>query len=497
MNKHSQKLHMYFFPMMAPGHMIPLIDMARQIARHDTETVKATIVTTPLNAAHFSATIEREREQGVDINIRFIPFPSAQVELPDHCQNLSSITSPEMSLKFTKALYLLQPPVEQLVRQDLPDCIVSDFFYPWTTDLAKKLGVPRLIFHGPGFFPLCVYHSLIKHKPYEGIVSDSEAFVVPGLPGEVKMTGLQVPDYLKVGPDNPISKIIENGTKTEEESYGIVVNSFKELEPAYVEHYRSKVGRKAWHIGPVSLCNKDIKDKAQRGNNNDKNVSREKRCLDWLSNKEPKSVVYVCFGTLSLLSDDQLQELATGLESCGQDFIWVVKDDERENEEWMPEGFDTAIEERRLIIKGWAPQVVILEHESVGGFLTHCGWNSLLEAVTAGVPMITWPISSEQFDNEKLVTEILKIGVSVGVQEWSKRTDVEKRCLVRRENISKAVKEVMAGEEGMEMRNRVATLSGEAKKAVEMGGSSYNDLNSLLEELRSIKSERKVVLETQ
>ncbi|KAL8553362.1 hypothetical protein ACS0TY_001876 [Phlomoides rotata] len=287
------------------------------------------------------------------------------------------------------------------------------------------------------------------------------------------MTGLQVPDYLKVGPENPISKKLENGTKTEE-SYGIVVNSFKELEPAYVEHYRSKIGRKAWHIGPVSLCNKGIKDKAQRGNNN---VNKEKKCLDWLSNKEPNSVVYVCFGTLSLVSDAQLRELAIELKSSGQDFIWVLKDDERENEEWMPEGFDKVIEERGLIIKRWAPEVLIVEHEFVGGFLTHCGWNSVLEAVTAGVPMITWPVSSKQFDNEKLVTEILKIGVPVGVEEWSKRTDVGKRGLIRRGNIGKGVREVMGGEEAMKMRSRVATLSGEVKKAVETGGSSYNDLS--------------------
>ncbi|KAI3448126.1 hypothetical protein Pfo_004791 [Paulownia fortunei] len=169
---------------MAPAHMIPLVDMARQFARHDVN-VKAAIVMTHLNAAQFCATIEREREQRADISIRQVPFPSAEVGLPEGCESLSSITSSQMSLKFSKAQDLLPQPVEQPLKDDQPDCIVSDFFFPWTTDVAAKLGIPGLIFHGAGFFPLCVYHSLIKHKPYKGIESDSETFIVPGLPNVV------------------------------------------------------------------------------------------------------------------------------------------------------------------------------------------------------------------------------------------------------------------------------------------------------------------------
>ncbi|MCD9645073.1 hypothetical protein HAX54_033748 [Datura stramonium] len=158
---------------------------------------------------------------------------------------------------------------------------------------------------------------------------------------------------------------------------------------------------------------------------------------------------------MSIFSSAQLLEIAIALEASDQQFIWVVKQNttNEEQDEWMPEGFEEKLEGRGLIIKGWAPQVLILDHAAIGGFVTHCGWNSLLEGVTAGVPMVTWPLSAEQFFNEKLLVEILKIGVP----------------------------------EAEEMRGRAAALGDSAKMAVEKGGSSDNSLVSLLEELRRVQ----------
>ncbi|KAL3848889.1 hypothetical protein ACJIZ3_010771 [Penstemon smallii] len=455
--------------------------MARQFARHKAKT---TILLTNLNAAQFSSSIERDKHRhGLDINIRQIEFPTAQVGLPANCESLSSVTTAEMGLKFDKAIWLLQEPVHELLKQDKADCIVADFFIPWTTQVAEKLGIPRLIFHVTGFFPLCVHHSLFKHKPYLGVQSDSEMFTVPELPHVIKMSKRQVPDCITQESDNPTLKIFIAALKTEETSYGIIVNSFRELEPDYVDHYRTKIREKIWHAGPVSLCNKEAEDKAQRVKLPTMALAAQ-NCLNWLDTQEPNSVVYVAFGTISSFSETQLREIAIGLESSEQKFIWVVRyDDEHNQVSRLPQGFEERIEGKGLVINGWVPQLMILEHESVGGFLTHCGWNSFLEGITAAVPMITWPIFAESLDNEKFITQILKIGVAVGVQEWSERDDVN-RVLIGREKIAKAVRDVMIGEEAMEMRKRVRSLSDAAKKAVEVGGSSYNDIESLLQELR-------------
>ena len=246
--------------------------------------------------------------------------------------------------------------------------------------------------------------------------------------------------------------------------------SFYELELAYVDHYRNVLGTKSWHIGPVSLCNINTADKHD--------------CLKWLDSKKPNSIVYVCFGSVANFNDAQLFEIALGLEASGQEFIWVVrreKDDEG-REEWLPEGYEKIMEGKGLIIRGWAPQVLILDREAVGGFVTHCGWNSTLEGVSAGVPMVTWPVSAEQFYNEKLVTQILKIGVGVGAQRWAKLLGDS----VKSDAIEKAVTRIMVGEEAKEIRSRAKVLGAMARSAVEEGGSSYSDLNALIEELKTL-----------
>ncbi|KAL7236550.1 hypothetical protein ACSBR1_019779 [Camellia fascicularis] len=476
MGSKSNLLHIYFLPMMAHGHMIPLVDMARQFARHGS---KATIILTPGNATLFSRTIKRDRELGLQINIRRIVFPSSEVGLPEGCENLSSTTSQEMSLKIHKANELLQQPFEQLLEEDRPDCLVADVFIPWATDVATKVGIPRLAFHGTNAFSLCVHHVLHNQEPHKNIESNTESFIVPDLPDTIKLTKLQLPDPTRSATENHFAKMVEKLMKAERTSYGIVINSFHELEPAYSEYYRKVVGRRAWHIGPVSLCNRDDEDKACRGN---QTSIDEHECLTWLASKKPNSVLYACFGSLSNFSTAQLREIAMGLEASGQQFIWVVRK-EKTKEEWLPEGFEKQSEGRGLIIWGWAPQVLILDHEAIGGFMTHCGWNSVLEGLTAGVPLITWPLFAEQFSNEKLVTDILKVGVAVGAQEWCQWPD-DTKIYVKREDIEKAAAQLMVGEEAEEMRSRAHALGDMAKKAVAKGGSSYSDLSALIEEMK-------------
>ncbi|KAF7126752.1 hypothetical protein RHSIM_Rhsim11G0163000 [Rhododendron simsii] len=118
--------------------------------------------------------------------------------------------------------------------------------------------------------------------------------------------------------------------------------------------------------------------------------------------------------------DSQLYEIAMVLESSGQQFIWVIRREKNKekNEGWQPDGFEERMKDTGLIIRGWAPQVLILDHKAVGGFLTHCGWNSTSEGLSTGVSMVTWPVFGEQFYNEKLVTEILRIWISIGALKW-------------------------------------------------------------------------------
>ncbi|RWR87360.1 flavonoid 7-O-glucosyltransferase [Cinnamomum micranthum f. kanehirae] len=464
--------HVLFFPMMAQGHLIPMTDIAKLFALR--QGVHVSIATTPLNATRIQSTIDR----AAYITIHLLQFPCSEASLPDGCESLDLAVSQGMGMAFTEALALLHHPFEQLVEGHRPDCIVSDMLFPWTVEVAAKFNIPRLVFHGTGFFAICAGNSIERYSPHESVATDTEPFLLPKLPHPIEMTRSQVPDFLKTR--TPFTELMERVQESINQSYGVVMNSFYELEPDYVKHYREEVrgSIKAWHIGPVSLCNKDQIDMAERGK---KAFIDPTQCMDWLGLRDPGTVVYVSFGSLSQMGGAQLMEIALALEASGRPFIWSL----RINAEWLPDGFEERTKERGLIIKGWAPQLMILNHPAVGGFVTHCGWNSILEGVTAGVPMVTWPLFAEQFYNEKLITCVVRIGVGVGSQVWSTSVEDESRPVIKREEIVRAVAQLMdGGDEADERRRRARELGETAKKAVEKGGSSYMDLDRLMEELK-------------
>ncbi|KAM7469830.1 hypothetical protein LguiA_008013 [Lonicera macranthoides] len=474
--EHKQKqLHILFFPMLAKGHMIPILEMAKLFSS-TTAAVKSTIITTPVNAPAFTSSIRSSQ-----LELQILDFPSAAAGLPEGIENMDQCTSGEMMITFIRATTLLQEPLERLMGELRPDCLVADMFFPWATRVASRFGIPRLVFHGMSFFALCAATVMKMYKPFKEVESDSEPFVLPNLPHEIKLLRTQISQKEREQIDIDFTECSNQIIDSELESYGVIVNSFFELEPDYANHYRSVLKRKAWHIGPLSLCKREIEDKVVKGK---KVTIDEHECLKLLDSQKPNSVIYVCFRSVAKISVAQLYEVGMGLEASDQPFISVVRKsiNEDENDMWLPDGFEERTKGRGLIIRGWAPQVLILDHEAVGGFVTHCGWNSILEGVCAGVPMVTWPVFAEQFYNEKLVTEVLGIGVSVGVKDWSSVS-----CEgIKREVVEKAVKTIMVEEEGEEMRRRAKELKVKAKRAVKEGGSSYNDLSALIEELSSL-----------
>ncbi|GAV71861.1 UDPGT domain-containing protein [Cephalotus follicularis] len=466
---------MFFFPYVGGGHQIPMIDMARVFASHG---AKSTIITTPKHSLSFQKSIDRDQKSGLQISIHTFDLPE-NVDIADVDMSATPFTDTSF----------LQEPLKNLLIHYQPDCIVHDVFHRWSADVINSVGVPRIVFNGNGCFPRCVQENLGKYKPHEKVGSDFEPFVVPGLPDRIELTRSQLPFFARQ--QHPHGSFPRKMQKPDENSFGTVVNSFYELEPAYVEYFKNEMGTKAWLVGPVSLCNKNVADKAERGQ---KTSIDEQSILNWLECKEPNSVLYISFGSLARLAPEQLLEIAHGLEASKHPFIWVVgkifksAGKEKENEEnWLPSGFEERMKESKkgLIIRGWAPQLLILEHSAVGGFMTHCGWNSTLEGVSAGVPMITWPITAEQFSNEKLITDVLKIGVKVGSVNWVSWS-TEPWAAVGREKVEMTVKKLLGGgEEAEEMRRLAKELGHKAKRAVEQGGSSYNDADALIQELKS------------
>uniref|UniRef100_A0A453N2P3 Glycosyltransferase n=1 Tax=Aegilops tauschii subsp. strangulata TaxID=200361 RepID=A0A453N2P3_AEGTS len=419
-------------PFFAPGHLIPVVDMA---AIFSARGARCTILTTPVNADIIRPAVDRANDSdchGTDspspaVDIFVVPFPD--VGLPPGMENLMFLTpahGAECPLKFIQAVQLLREPFDRFMAANRPDAVVSDSFFSWSADAAAEHGVPRLVFLGSSVFARCCSETM-------------------------------------------------------------VLNSFHELEPDYVEHFRTTLGRRAWLVGPVALASKDM---AKRGRPDNTEAHVTEGCLRWMDRKPAGSVVYVSFGTFTSFSPAELRELARGLDLSGKDFVWVISSGTgTDGSEWMPEGFAELMArgDRGFIIRGWAPQTLILNHHALGGFMTHCGWNSALEAVSAGVPMVTWPRYADQFYNEKLIVEVLKVGVSIGAKDFA--SPLEGHEVIGGEVIAGSIGRLMgSGEEGDAVRKKAKDLSVKARSAMEKGGSSYGDFGRLMDELMARRS---------
>ncbi|KAL6842625.1 hypothetical protein ACP4OV_027469 [Aristida adscensionis] len=476
----QQPLHILFFPFLAPGHLIPVADMAAIFAARG---VKCSILTTPVNAAVIRSAVDRANEgfRGTGapaIDIAVVPFPD--VGLPPGVESGPALNSEADRDKFFHAIMRLREPFDRFLTEHRPDAVVSDSFFSWSVDAAAEHGVPRLAFLGVSMFARSCSDTMLRHNPVEAAADDPDAAVLlPGLPHRVEMRRSQMMDPKK-RPEH--WAFFQSVNAADQRSYGELFNSFHELEPDYLRHYTEALGRRAWLVGPVALASKDVATRGAGGA-----LSPDAGgCLRWLDGKPAGSVVYVSFGTLSHFSAAELRELARGLDLSGRNFVWVVgggggTDDDSE---WMPEGFAELMArgERGVLIRGWAPQMLILNHPAVGGFVTHCGWNSTLEAVSAGVPMVTWPRYADQFYNEKLVVELLEVGVGVGSADFASK--LEARRVIGGEVVAGAIGRVMGdGEEGEAIRRKAKELGEKARSAVEKGGSSYDDVGRLVDEL--------------
>ncbi|KAL9332015.1 hypothetical protein ACSQ67_001625 [Phaseolus vulgaris] len=481
MSSQEQRPHFVLIPLMAQGHLIPMMDWAKLLVHHG---VTVTVVTTPHNAARFRPIFDRyvENENGLAIKLVQVRFPCEEAGLPEGCENIDMIPSLGTARTFFEATNLLQQPVEKLFGElsPSPSCIISDMCLPFTYHIAKKFNIPRISFLGVSCFCLLCHHNILIHNVRDNVASDSEYFVVPDFPDKIEITIAQS----GVSMNEKWEQFREEIAVAEKSAYGIIMNSFEELEPAYARDYKKVKNDKMWCIGPVSLINKDDLDKAERGRGSI-DVSQY---LKWLDCEKAGSVIYACLGSLCNLTAPQLIELGLALEASQRPFIWVIREGRYSEalEKWIEEnGFEERTSSRSLLIRGWAPQLLILSHPAIGGFITHCGWNSTLEAICAGVPMITWPMFGDQFLNESLVVQVLNVGVKVGVETpmtWGQ--EEEMGLEVKKEDVERAIIEIMdVTSEGEERRKRTRELSEMAKRAVEKGGSSHSNVNLLIQDI--------------
>ncbi|XP_051198844.1 UDP-glycosyltransferase 73C4-like [Lolium perenne] len=460
--------HFVLVPLFGQGHTIPMGDLACLLAERG---VRVSVVTTPVNAARLQGVADRARRAMLPLEIVELPFPPADDGLPPGSASGDNV------IRLFLALYRLAGPLEAYLRALpwRPSCIISDSCNPWTAGVARSVGVPRLFFNGPScFYSLC-RHNVATH----GLLHDGgdTAYVVPGMPLRVEMTKeTWSAAFLNCMPKwEAFLEDVREGMRTAD---GAVVNTFLGLEEQFVACYEAGLGKPVWALGPFFLNNRDEQALATRVDKDKPSAVDQSAVTAWLDTMEQSAVIYVCFGSLPrMLLPKQLYEVGHGLVGSGKPFLWVVKESETaspEAQEWL-QAFEARTAGKGLVMRGWVSQLAILSHRAIGGFVTHCGWNSLLESVALGVPVVTWPHFGDQFLNELLAVEVLGVGVPV-------RDAAVTVAPVLRGHIARAVSELMGGGTVAQERRRKCKEYGErAHRAIAKGGSSHQNLTQLLQ----------------
>ncbi|GLT79982.1 hypothetical protein SLA2020_514460 [Shorea laevis] len=360
-----------------------------------------------------------------------------------------------------------------------PTVLIVDLFGTEAMAVADEFMMSKFVFIASNawFLTLAAYFPTIDEMAEDEHIKEQQPLKIPGckpvrfedtLEAYLDRNNQMYDDFTRVG------HVITAAD-------GILVNTFEDLEPATLRALRDskKLGKIAtvpvYTIGPIV---RQLEPPVM-GN----------PVLDWLDMQPTESVIYVSFGSGGTLPVEQMTELATGLELSQQRFIWVVRPPV-ENDvcgsfftvgkssdgtpNYLPEGFLTRTKDRGLIVNAWAPQTLVLSHPAVGGFLSHCGWNSTLESLTNGIPMIVWPLYAEQKMNATMLTEELGMAFRPKASESS--------GIVEREEIEMMVRKIMVEEEGHRIRNRVKELKQRAHKAMEKGGSSYSSFSQFARE---------------
>ncbi|XP_023743753.1 UDP-glycosyltransferase 85C2 [Lactuca sativa] len=473
--KFESKPHVAFIPFPAQSHIKCMLKLAR-LLHH--KGLQITFVNTVYNHNRFLKSGGPECLKGAP-GFQFETIPDGL--LYDHSnvdatQDMSELCN---SLR-TNCLAPFLDLFARLEKNPIT-CIIGDGFMPFTVDAAEKLRVP--IFHFwtvaasafMGFYqaPHLVENKVIPLKDESCYTNGYLDTVTDWIPGMEGFTLKDLPGYVRtIDPNEAGYNYVLESVKATRRVSRIILHTFEELESTVIKALKPMYPY-VYTIGPLQLHLNQITN-SEETNNLDINGSslwkEETECLEWLQLKEPNSVVYVNFGSITVMSLQELLEFGWGLANSNYSFLWIIRPDLVIGESAvLPQEFKEVIEERGFIAS-WCSQEKVLNHPSVGGFLTHCGWGSTIESLSAGVPMICWPFYADQFTNSRQMCKEWDIGIEIGSN-------------VNRDEVEKRVRELMGGVEGKRVRNKAEEWKRIAEIATGPKGSSSLNVDKLAKDI--------------
>ncbi|KAF5728763.1 UDP-glucoronosyl/UDP-glucosyl transferase family protein [Tripterygium wilfordii] len=448
----ASKTHVLLVPFPLQGHINPMIQLSKRLA---SKRLKITLVST--SSARISME-GREADSPVEVNFISDGYQEGKAETMDEA--LERIET-ETSLSLAKL-------IEDLKTTEYPaKFLIYDSIMPWMMNVALAQGLEG----APFFTQSCAATAIYAHV-HQGTLKlplplEETQVMLPGMP---ELRSNDLPSLVYDPCSYPaLHKLLLGQLLNLHKASFLLWNTFDGLEDEVV----SWMARQ-WPIKPVGptipsiYLDKRLEDDIDYGLNLFK--SNSDACLKWLDSKGIGSVVYVSFGSLATVGAEQMEEVAWGLKNSNINFLWVVRESEVKK---LPTSFLEEITERGLVVS-WSPQLQVLAHKSVGCFVTHCGWNSVLEALSLGVPMVAMPYWVDQPTNAKFVKDVWQVGVRVQVNE---------KGLVEKEEIARCIKEVMEGERRLEMKRNSERLKEMAREAVDKGGSSDKNIEEFVRKL--------------
>ncbi|TXG58474.1 hypothetical protein EZV62_016303 [Acer yangbiense] len=409
-NNNHQNPHAIIVAYPLQGHVIPCVHLAMKLASKgftitfvNTHSIHNQIIEATSNqTAHDHDIFSDALKSGLDIRYKTVSdgFPLEFDRSLNHDQFMAGL------------LYVFSAHVDRLVgdivRNSDPQvsCLIADTFFVWSSMISKKYNLINISFWTEPALVFNLYYHwdlLIAHGHFASI--DNREDTIDYIPGVRAIEPKNLMSYLQATDTSTIvHKLISKAFEEVKMADFIICNTVQELEPATLSALQEK--QPTYAIGPIFPTGFAKSPVAT-------SLWSESECTQWLHNKPPKSVLYVSFGSYAHASKNDIVEIAEGLLLSEVSFIWVLRPDivSSDETEFLPVGFEENIKGRGLIVT-WCCQIEVISHSAIGGFLTHCGWNSILESIWCGVPLLCFPLLTDQFTNRKLAVDDWKIGLN-------------------------------------------------------------------------------------
>ncbi|KAL6545428.1 hypothetical protein OROGR_009302 [Orobanche gracilis] len=450
MDTSKRSIRVLMFPWLAHGHISPFLELAKALAKRNFVTY---ICSSSINLNTIKKTLPPK--YSISVKLVELQIPTTP-QLPPHYHTTNGLP-PHLMDHLKRALDSARPEFSTILKTLQPDLVIYDFLQPWAPEEAALQNIPAVVFFSTG----AAASSFIMYHCFGA--ARSAAYPFPSIYIReyeygnfcrlVRPTSCDANDHVKV------SDCIKRSFNV------VLMKTFREMEGKYIEFHSELTQKKVVPVGPLVQVDDD-------GINNDNTLIRDEkndRIIEWLDQKDRKSTIFASFGSEYFLSENEIEEIGFGLELSKVNFIWVLRFPVREKiitiDEKLPEGFLERVRGRGMVVEDWAPQRRILLHPSVGGFLSHCGWSSVMEGIFSGVPIVAVPMHLDQPLNARLVEEL-------GVGEEVVRG---KDGRVERDEVARVVKRVVL--EGEELWRRAAEMS---EMMIEKG---EEELDEVVEEL--------------